>query len=488
MTAEGRQFVRQQGFDPDNISRELAEAVTGRATVPEATAFEFPLTRGEATRDAAQLAREQSLRVRGDKAGQIIRSFDELQSQRAGQIIEEIQTEIAAGRTPIRVAAEGGGIVRREINTEAEGLLVAIDDAYKAAGGTNAIIDRNGLSIIGDVGDVLAARGFEIDPILFPAATKSLNKLATLSDEIVTAKTLNELDTIRKVLSVNIGAAKTSADRTATTLIKKRFDEFLDDAFDNALFTGDEAALDLLKTARGLRAEFGKRFQERTTRTRSGKIVPDPGGKAVESILQRNPTDENIINMIFGRAKFFNDNNAVKVVNSVRAAANNSPEVDAALKEVAFMRLATPALRGGGFNPGKFVTAIDEAFAKSPTLMRTIFTSKELTKIREFRSLVNRTITKGIGRAPTSRGRKQLSSAFTSLMGAIGLAKGGLRGGAIGRQTAASFISEIGTRAATRQALAAIAAEIPKLPIRPNPFVVSGIIATVRPLIPGRER
>lgn len=484
LTAEGRQVARKLGFDPDEISPELAEAITGKAAVPEATAFEFPLTTGEATGDAAQLAREQSLRIRGDKAGAIVRSFDETQAKRSREIIDEIRTDLAGGRASVTSASEGGAVVRQEINEEAEQLLVAIDDAYAAASGSRATISRKGLDTIGNVRNELAERGFEINPEIFPAASKSLNKLAKLKNKKVVSKSVSELDTIRKVLSNNINAAKTRADKFAAALIKKRFDKFLDDAFDNALFDGDEVALELLKKARGLRAEFGKRFQENIKRTRSGKSIPDPGGKTVESILERSPSDENIMNMIFGRARFFNDNNAVKVVDSIRAASNNSPAVDAALKEVAFARMTAPALKGGGFNPKKFVDAMSEVFNKSPALMRSIFTKTEIRKFMEFKGLVNRTITKGTARAPTSRAKKQLTSAFTSLMGAIGLAKGGLRGGAIGRQAAASVTSEIGTRAATRQALSATSSTIPRLPTRVNPFVISGIIGSVRPLLP----
>ena len=486
LTAKGRDFVKRQGFDPDNISDKLAEAVTSKKVSPEADVFDFPLTKGQASEDSVQLAREQALRVRGDAAGGIVRSFDEIQAQRAKEIIEEIDAGLAK-KFPVESTAQGGQVIREQVEKQSSDLLVAIDDAYNVAGEVGASLDRKGLDTLGDVGDFLIEQGFEVDETLFPAAAKSLAKLGELKGGNITLKTLNQLDTVRKVLGVNVSAARSKGDFRAASLIKKRFDQFLDDAVDNSLFDGDDAALELLKKARGLRAEFGRRFQESTRRTRSGKLIQDPGGKVVESIIERSPTDENVVNMIFGRSKLFNDNNALKAVQAIKRATNNSADVDAVLKQLALRRISATSLQGGGFNPKKFVPSFKEAMEKSPALMREIFTKDELIKLSEFRRLANKTIIPGKLFKPTSNASGQLKKAFVSLIGALGLGgqlpllPGGLRGGAIGRQAATSLTAGLSTRRAKSAAFKAVSGVPSLLPGRPNNFIIAATIAATRP-------
>ena len=463
-----------------------------QAAVPAATRQgRVQLTRGQRTGDPTQIAREQRIRGEAGTGGDILRSVELEQRQQARNVIAEIQEDIAAagGRRPIPPEKVGTEEIVQEVTDQAGALLNSIDDAFNAVRGTNATISREGLGTLGNAKRVLAEKGIEPDPILFPATLKALNKIDELVGKGATVKTMGELEQTRRIINTLQGAAKTRSDRLGVGLLKKRFDQFLDDAFDNALFTGDEAALDLIKKARGLRTEFRKRFQETTRRTRSGKIVPDPGGKVVESILERSPTDEAVSNMIFGRGRVFNDNNAVQVVKALRRATGDSSAVDSALQQMALRRIGQKALAGEGFDPKLFVKSFDDAMRESPTLMRELFQfapNNILPRLRLLRNDAQKLIPpKGASVERISASRKQLGDAWVSLMGALGLGgqlpgiPGGLRGGAIGRQVAGGGRRGAGAARSTQQALQAIDAEV-LLPGRPDDLVISSIIAATR--------
>lgn len=461
-----------------------ARSAASRAAKPG----RLDLTRGEASGDTTLLSREAQIRGEAGTGGDILRAQRAEQTKQARSIIDEIQDDIAAagGRPPIPVAKVGTEEIVEEVTGQAGVLLNSIDDAFDVARGANASLTREGVDALGGIRKTLLERGIEPDPVLFPATMKALERIEGLVGK---EQTLTGLDQARRVVNTLQGTAKTPSDRLGVGLVKKRFDQFLDDAFDNALFTGDEAALELIKKARGLRTEFGRRFQENTRRTRSGKIVPDPGGKAVESILQRSPTDEAVSNMIFGRGRVFNDNNAVQVVKAIRRATGDSPAVDAALQQMALRRIAQKAVRNDGFDPKAFVTSFDDAMKQSPTLMKELFQfapNNILNRLRLLRNDAQKLILpKGAGPARVSATRKQLGDAWVSLMGALGLGgqlpgiPSGLRGGAIGRQLAGSGRRGVGAARSTQEALESVGGEA-LLPGRPDDFVISSIIAATR--------
>lgn len=74
------------------------------------------------------------------------------------------------------------------------------------------------------------------------------------------AKSLKDIDQTRKLLRSNYDKAANATDRMAVTRIIKEFDNWLDDSAAAGLVRGDESAIKLLKDARTLRTEYGRRF------------------------------------------------------------------------------------------------------------------------------------------------------------------------------------------------------------------------------------
>ena len=520
LTKRGRKALERAGFNPDDVPPELIESAIKKSQSKEGvpsgvteTDLGLPQTRGQTTGDFDQLDLEERLRNQGNEAGEIIRNFDKKQGERALEINREIQEELAGSKNIIESEAAGGGIISAEIKQQSDDLLVAIDDAYELAGDAGASLNRDGLDNLSEIGKVIDEMGIVLDPELVPSTIKALNRIEKVAGKPKSAKvvqriseleaalkkapnereaqaikkTLDQLkgkqevdlkvvDTVRKNLASLQGSAKNREDLRGVTLLKKRFDDYIDDAFDNALFEGDDAALDLLKNARELRREFGMKFQENTRKTRSGKSIQDIGGKVTESIVERNPTDEQVVNMIFGRGKLFNPEQSAKAVDAVvKAAGKKGDEVKKVLKQIAFRRIMSPAVKNGKFSPKAFDTALTAALDKSPTALSKIFTKEELSLIKKFRAEALGTLSPEGIKNP-SRTADVIARTIGRMGTVFGLKMGGLGVGALGGQTGRSIGKSIQGKRQISQAESAVSGQF-ILPGKPNALTISSIIA-----------
>jgi len=422
ITPEGREALLRAGLDPDEVPPSIAQRTVDLAQgrvepgaaggVATSERFGIPLTRGQTTRNTGQLAEEEGLRARGDTGGDIIRGFDNRQRERITEAAGELQEQVGPRVSRLSDDAEGGALIGGAVAEEADRLLQRVDEAFERASGLSAELNRDGLNNLGAAASAIRAENPLLDPELTPATLRALERvedlttrrqadtgLVTPSGQSITrpaveSRSLDEIEKVRRVLNDALDAAKNPADRRGVRRLKRNFDNFLDDAFENALFRGDDEALKALKEARGLRAEFGRRFQENTRTNRSGRQIADPGGRTVESIVDGQRQDEEVVNMIFGRANVFNSDNAVGTIRAIRRATNNSEQVNDAIKQLTLRRLLRPALNNdGSISAQKFDTSFERVMERNPSVVREIFSEDEIASIREFRDAVKRTVT-----------------------------------------------------------------------------------------------
>lgn len=500
LTAQAKGALEKAGIDPDQISPDLvrsairsseegapAEAVTG---IAQSERFGIPLTRGQTTGDFGQTATEEAIRGRADEAGNIVRAFDQRQQEQLIAAERGMSEELGGTQRALESEAEAGARIGGTVRGQAEELERAVSEAYEAVGATDAALTREGLDKIAEVPDLIRNdRRFVIDEgtdSLTPATLKALDELEDLAGEGFNSRTVDEIETARKRLSQFIGTAKNPTDKRNVTAIKKRFDEYLDDAFDNALFSGDEQALELLKNARGLRRAYAERFQEQATRTKSGRKVTDPGTRAVESIIDNNATDEGVVNMLFGRARVFNSENAVKSIRALRRATGNAENVDQTLKQLTFRRISSQAVNNGKFSPRKFVSAFDRVMEQNPGVVREIFTKDELSALKEFRDTTERLIPPDKATNPSGTAaalQRNWQSALSRIGGVLGftLAPPGaqFKGSSLGRAAGSSAGGAIQRSTATQIATEAVNPQF-FLPGRPSDKVIASAIATAR--------
>lgn len=527
LTRQGRIALEKAGFNPDELPIEYVESAiqlsrTG-GQIPSGkvvTESGVPLSKGQATQNFDQLDLEERLRNQGNQAGQVIRSFDDKQQSRLMEITEDIQSELGQTRSTIQDKSSGGALLKSSVNKQADELLLAVDNAFESAATKNINLNRDGLDVLAAIPAEIRDSGNALSRELTPAALAALKKIERLAgkprseavkSEIsllnkqlfslkgddgfnfikrqaierrlgrlqgTTESDLKSLDLMRRELGSLIKSGKNPADIRAAILIKRRFDESIDQAIDNTLFSGDSEALDLLLKARGLRADFGKRFQENTRRTRSGKVIADPGGKVVETILQRSPSDEAVVDYVLGSARLLDVKTSDKVIDSILSATKNDPQAASILKELTFRKMLASSMQAKGFSPKKFASTFTDMMEKTPTTMKKIFSKEDIAIIRNFKNDALKTVSPDNIKNPL-RTADTLSRMMGMAGQAIGLQKGGIGMGAVGGRAGRRVGKVIESKQQLSSAESAVSPEF-ALPGRPNAATISTLIMANR--------
>ncbi|RDJ20126.1 hypothetical protein DWF00_16585 [Bosea caraganae] len=146
------------------------------------------------------------------------------------------------------------------------------------------------------------------DATLTPAASRTLaevDRIASLNlgrignpapGQTVEGVSLRGVEQARKIIIARYKDAKANpADARAMRGIIEAFDDQLERAFSSSLFSGDETALAAIKAARG---EFSA--WQRTFRPNG---PGDDAGRAVQRIIERGGTDEEVANYLIGASR-----------------------------------------------------------------------------------------------------------------------------------------------------------------------------------------
>jgi hypothetical protein len=190
------------------------------------------------------------------------------------------------------------------------------------------------------------------------------------------------------------------------------YDSFMDDAFNRALISGDQEAMEAWKKARGAWAGYKRRFDE---------------NRVIRDLAQKDTTPENMRSWIFNA----NGVNANKEASAVVRRLNNilgpeSSEMNALRGEI-ILDIAEPLMRDVP-DVRAFVRNYDKAFRKNPSLQRELFPNG----MGEFGDLV--AIARGVSKRPGSvlpSGNESLfqrvNRSITRLLVGHGLARGQVR-------------------------------------------------------------
>ncbi|MGW9331595.1 hypothetical protein [Bosea sp. NPDC055594] len=151
------------------------------------------------------------------------------------------------------------------------------------------------------------------EPIIPDAATtpvaaralKDVDRIANLNlgrigspglGENVAGVNLRGIEQARRILLSSYKDAKASpADARAMRGIVEAFDEQLERAFATSLFSGDDAALGALKDARGAYSTWMRTFRPQG--------AGDDAGRAIQRIVDRGATDEEVANFLIGASR-----------------------------------------------------------------------------------------------------------------------------------------------------------------------------------------
>lgn len=215
---------------------------------------------------------------------------------------------------------------------------------YGVAGNSDASIEANSVrEVRGRVAQSLAEDGWRIEPVLTPAASRMMTELDNIAslripnrvavggvpgEGDVAAVNMQGIESTRKVLNRLSQAATNDADRAASRHIIREFDNWLGDAFDNALFSGSDEALHAFRAARSANADW---------RTRFGYNARDDADNVINRIVTGEVTPQETANYIVGAGKVGSKGVSSRLLTRIAEATGNDPQ-------------AMQAIRGGVWN------------------------------------------------------------------------------------------------------------------------------------------
>ena len=195
--------------------------------------------------------------------------------------------------------------------------------------------------------------------------------------------TLRAIEDQRKLISNAYGAAANETDRAALSVVKREYDRWLEEAFDNALISGDEAALAAMKEARGLRAEFGRRFEG------SNADVD----KFIQTVIAQDKTPDELVGLALG-SSYVSKASAARFIDRLKVATDNDPQVLAALKAAHLMRL-THSAKGELLTGNAIRTNILSAERNTPSVLRSLYESGEWAQMKRLAQALEPMVPRG---------------------------------------------------------------------------------------------
>lgn len=443
LTEKGVKAAEEAGLDPTTMTQKMSrqfadearDAVDPRhaAGRVQGDEFDIPYTKGQTTGDLEQIAREEATRngAFGERAGGIVREFDEIQQTRMQGGRDQIQSAIAGGERQIARPAQAGEAIAEGVKTKAERLKAQIDTAYEATREVDARLDAESLKgVTRRVASVV--KDFDLDKDLNPRALRAIQNIASLEKRVanqnksgrITAVAFRDIERQRRRIGKLIDGAQGS-DRAALTRIKGELDNWIDDAFDNALYSGDESALRLMKEARSLRAKYGEMFEPRNPQDVAGKVLK-------KIVSDENMTPENVINNVIGRNGLGQNEASVAILRKIKTVVGEDSPDWLAMKEAAWLRLAKD-IGTDQFSPSKFRTGINKVMETNRSIIDELFTPDEVAMMHRFRDDVMRTVTPDNARNPskTSYNNSRLIREWLGRLGTMFTFGGNPAGGAI---------------------------------------------------------
>ena len=423
LNAKGRKAAQDAGVDPDNVdekfiksfSDELSRGIKTDIAASQAGAgkFGFRLSKSQAIGDDEGMAAliEASKGAYGLDAQKAAREF-----------LKQQNIDIETTASNLLNKFNKGEIAREDIESAGQNILNAVQKNFTKSSEkvTTAynMVDKDAVFNAGESNiDVLSTSVQKaikestdvIDKELTPATIRGIQSINNFIKKVkpqgkkkLPVTTFQEFETLRKKISALFPAAKNATDKKNLTAILNEYDKFYDDAIDNALFSGEEVALNAIKQAR---SEFNlkqKLFGVNAIR-KNGIKIDDRAGKVIQKILNdADVTPLNTIDYIFGSAQLGQKQGSLSIVKRLKTIFGGELGEDVSelaarssdfqsLRTASFEKLIRDSSRNGVFNPQKFVNQWSTARKKYNDVLKELYDPDELRLIDDFVREVRKT-------------------------------------------------------------------------------------------------
>jgi hypothetical protein len=378
---------------PQNISR-----VAG---------VDVPLSSGQAMGDVATQQFEQgALRnALGQPAQRVAEDFfNGLQRPAVEQARGNIAQNFAGGRTvadnPI-AAGEMVGERVRDLEGQSRQNYNRLYDQFRSTPGE---VHADALAGIGeDIKGGLSSRRnpVVIDDVTTPVASRAIQDIDNTISQLriqnrafpgrppdpdsIVGVSMQGIDQVRKRLtSMAASAERGSADQRAVRAVISEFDDHVESAISNGLFTGDDRALNTLRAARAAYSQHQQLF----TSQRPGDDV----GRAMENIVGRHggegATPNEIANWLYGSAKVGGTGLSVRLAGRLQQLLGPGSEQWAAVRQGLWQRLTAATEGTTEMGPARIANRIGEFLNGSGVpLAQTMFSPAERRQMQNFMNL-----------------------------------------------------------------------------------------------------
>jgi len=472
ITPEGRISEKAQdtldrmGVDTDQVTPEWAKQFIEAQKVldtPEAAAYAnaeslpvpVKLTRGDVSRNIEDMRVEQNARRGnlGPDAGEIMNRVRTEQNEQILANQQAITNQMGTGKE--LAPNQGVANVGKILEEQATRLKAKGSAAYKIASEAGANLKSAGVKNFLNTAKQTLKKEFpsssrrnevnaEINELLndLPQMDFITNKAGQTTDNFIEA---NRLEAFRQdLLAIQRGLPEGSPQKPVFGSLINQLDDFTEGAFDAGLVTGDTAALEKFKQARGIWRKLRTKYEGKE----AGKIYD------IIQAVRNGDANANVANIIFDAQAIGMKKGALQAVKKMKEILGADSEAFKNLKEDAVLRLFNSNTKGNQlgqnmetmFSGNKFATSVNAAMKDAPELMKEIFTKEELALINQFKSVTQRAtnlrneiVSPNSGDAPLQFMREFLSRAG----GPFGRIAQGLTSKTIGGLTRASDINKL---------------------------------------------
>jgi len=341
--AEGMEAVTDKAYEAGGTPAAVA---TGTVLQAGPMAFGMRSPRA-AMREAADVA---DVRRRGADLG--IDTEAPLLSQRV-QVVE-------AGRgmaDPERGLAMGP--LRDSLIQERQARKSMVDDLYRQAREAGGAVAQD-QTLVPSLRQSLETYDLEMMPVV-QRRLQELEGMMQPGTVVEEAIPLAQIDLWRRRLGANRAPATDSAQNRALDVMKGQVDEWLDQKFNADMVSGDPAAVQKWRQARGAYRRYKQDFSE---------------DKVIRNLMDQDATVEEMRNWLFGASQTGFKRESGRVVERLKSIlGEDSPQV-AALQKEAAMNLVEPlTLKTPNFE--RFIRSYERTIKDSPTLVRQLFTDQQ---------------------------------------------------------------------------------------------------------------
>jgi hypothetical protein len=184
------------------------------------------------------------------------------------------------------------------------------------------------------------------------------------------------IEQTRKRLNAMSQAATNDADRSAARMIIREFDNWLGDAFDNALFSGSEDALQAFRAARAANTEWRQRY---------GFNMRDDADRVINRIVTGEVTPQEVANYVIGATKVGSKGVSSRLLTRITEATGGDPEAIGAIRAGVWNRLSQTTEGATEKAPEKIANDINEFLNGSGRdVARRLFTEPQQNLMRSY--------------------------------------------------------------------------------------------------------